>query len=112
MLQKCFTWVMNRCRECARDEGMVRLVPDIEGADPGAAGLLIECRGQTPECLKVSNPIPLFTRSPYMQDCPAFLYRRCRPCPTKGGCSEGQWKIHGSASLFASVNAGALDVFF
>jgi hypothetical protein len=32
---------------------MTRLVPDIKGADPGAAGLLIECRGQTPESLKV-----------------------------------------------------------
>lgn len=40
-------------RECEADEGMVRLVPDIKGADPGAAGLLIECRGQTPECLNV-----------------------------------------------------------
>jgi len=33
---------------------MVRLVPDIKGADDGASGLLIECRGQTPECLLVT----------------------------------------------------------
>ncbi len=33
---------------------MTRLVPDIKGADPGAAGLLVECRGQTPESLQVA----------------------------------------------------------
>ena len=32
---------------------MVRLVPDIRGSDPAAAGLLIECRGQTPVALQV-----------------------------------------------------------
>ena len=32
---------------------MARLVPDIGVADPMAAGLLIECRGQTPEALEV-----------------------------------------------------------
>ena len=32
-------------RECEADEGMARLVPDIRGADPMAAALLIECRG-------------------------------------------------------------------
>ena len=42
------------CRECAKDEGMVRLVPDIVDADDGAAGLLIECRGWDESCLKVS----------------------------------------------------------
>lgn len=41
-------------RECAKDEGMVRLVPDIVDADDGAAGLLIECRGWDESCLKVS----------------------------------------------------------
>lgn len=40
-------------RECAKDEGMARLVPDIVDADDGAAGLLIECRGWDEECLKV-----------------------------------------------------------
>lgn len=29
-------------------------MPDMEGADPLAAGLLIECRGQTPEDKDVS----------------------------------------------------------
>ncbi|BDA46133.1 probable glycolate oxidase subunit GlcD at N-terminal half [Coccomyxa sp. Obi] len=38
--------------ECEKDEGMTRLVPDIKGADPGAAALLVECRGQTPESLQ------------------------------------------------------------
>ncbi len=33
-------------RECEADEEMVRLVPDMKGADPMAAALLIECRGQ------------------------------------------------------------------
>lgn len=33
-------------RECESDEDMARLVPDIKGADPMAAALLIECRGQ------------------------------------------------------------------
>lgn len=36
-------------RECESDEDMVRLVPDIKGADPMAAALLIECRGQVRE---------------------------------------------------------------
>ena len=42
-------------RECAKDEGMTRLVPDIVDADDGAAGLLIECRGWDEECLKVGH---------------------------------------------------------
>ncbi|KAF8056389.1 glcD [Scenedesmus sp. PABB004] len=33
-------------RECEADEDMARLVPDILGADPMAAALLIECRGR------------------------------------------------------------------
>lgn len=32
-------------KECEHDEEMIRLVPDIKGADPMAAALLIECRG-------------------------------------------------------------------
>ncbi len=32
-------------RECESNEDMARLVPDIKGADPMAAALLIECRG-------------------------------------------------------------------
>ena len=32
-------------RECESNEDMARLVPDIRGADPMAAALLIECRG-------------------------------------------------------------------
>jgi hypothetical protein len=31
-------------RECEADDDMARLVPDIKGADPMAAALLIECR--------------------------------------------------------------------
>ena len=45
-------------RECAKDEGMARLVPDIVDADDGAAGLLIECRGWDEECLKVGLAMP------------------------------------------------------
>lgn len=41
-------------RECERDEDMARLVPDILGADPMAAALLIECRGSDPDALKVT----------------------------------------------------------
>lgn len=33
-------------RECEADEDMARLVPDILGADPMAAALLVECRGR------------------------------------------------------------------
>lgn len=40
-------------RECERDEGMVKLVKDIQGSDPMAAALLIECRGRTTEALEV-----------------------------------------------------------
>ena len=45
-------------RECEKDEGMVRLVPDIRGSDPAAAGLLIECRGQSPVALQVGPRDP------------------------------------------------------
>lgn len=31
---------------------MLRLVPDIKGADPMAASLLIECRGNSQEALQ------------------------------------------------------------
>ena len=42
------------CREC--DQGDMReLVPGIAGADPTAAGLLIECRANTEEGLDVSS---------------------------------------------------------
>mmetsp|Transcript_14411 Transcript_14411/g.39044 ORF Transcript_14411/g.39044 Transcript_14411/m.39044 type:complete len:1096 (-) Transcript_14411:437-3724(-) len=39
-------------RECEADENMTRLMPEITGADPMAASLLIECRGQTDEALQ------------------------------------------------------------
>ncbi|GAX77289.1 hypothetical protein CEUSTIGMA_g4735.t1 [Chlamydomonas eustigma] len=39
-------------RECEANEDMVRLVPCIKGADPMAAALLIECRGQDPAALE------------------------------------------------------------
>ncbi len=40
-------------KECERDEDMTRLVPDIMGADPMAAALLIECRGRDEAALQV-----------------------------------------------------------
>lgn len=40
-------------REIEVNERMQELVPDIRGADKFAAGLLIECRGQSPEALQV-----------------------------------------------------------
>jgi hypothetical protein len=42
-------------RECEADEEMARLVPDILGADPMAAALLIECRGRDASALQVSH---------------------------------------------------------
>jgi D-lactate dehydrogenase len=39
-------------RECESNEDMLRLVPDIKGADPMAASLLIECRGSTEDDLR------------------------------------------------------------
>lgn len=42
-------------RECEADEGLTRLVVDIKGADPGAAALLIECRGEDAETLQVTS---------------------------------------------------------
>lgn len=42
-------------RECEADEGLTRLVVDIKGADPGAAALLIECRGEDAETLQVCS---------------------------------------------------------
>lgn len=44
------------CRTCEAEEPLLKLVPDIVGADPMAAALLVECRGQTPEDLKVYPP--------------------------------------------------------
>eukprot|EP00879_Flechtneria_rotunda_P005800 GHRR01006103.1.p1 GENE.GHRR01006103.1~~GHRR01006103.1.p1 ORF type:complete len:946 (+),score=315.50 GHRR01006103.1:676-3513(+) len=41
-------------RECEADEDMSRLVPDILGADPMAAALLIECRGRDASALQAS----------------------------------------------------------
>ena len=38
--------------QCEREEAMLGLVPDMKGADPRAAALLIECRGETPEALE------------------------------------------------------------
>ena len=38
---------------------MVKLVKDIQGSDPMASALLVECRGRTPEALEVrraANP--------------------------------------------------------
>lgn len=52
----CAEVVMCLGRECAKDEGMARLVPDIVDADDGAAALLIECRGWDEECLEASAP--------------------------------------------------------
>lgn len=40
-------------QECEADEAMLKLVPDIKGADPMAAALLIECRGRDEAALKV-----------------------------------------------------------
>ncbi len=40
-------------RECEADEGLTKLVVDIKGADPGAAALLIECRGEDAATLQV-----------------------------------------------------------
>ena len=40
-------------RECEADEALTKLVVDIKGADPGAAALLIECRGEDAETLQV-----------------------------------------------------------
>ena len=40
-------------RECEADEGLTKLVVDIKGADPGAAALLVECRGEDAETLQV-----------------------------------------------------------
>jgi len=41
-------------RECMLHDTMPKLVPDIDGADPMAAALLIECRGRTAEDLEKS----------------------------------------------------------
>ncbi|KAL6754380.1 glycolate dehydrogenase [Haematococcus lacustris] len=41
-------------RECEADDAMTSLVPDIKGADPMAAGLLIECRGADAAALQAS----------------------------------------------------------
>lgn len=41
-------------RECEADEDLTKLVVDIKGADPGAAALLIECRGEDADSLKVT----------------------------------------------------------
>ena len=40
-------------KECESNEELLRLVPDIKGADPMASALLIEARGQDEAALKV-----------------------------------------------------------
>lgn len=40
-------------RECEADEDLTKLVVDIKGADDGAAALLIECRGEDADALRV-----------------------------------------------------------
>jgi len=45
-------------RDSEIDEDFVRLVPDAKDAGPGAAALLIECRGQTPDKLQVTTAWP------------------------------------------------------
>lgn len=49
------------CREIEVNERMQELVPDIRGSDQLAAGLLIECRGQSAEALQVHAPIKYFS---------------------------------------------------
>ena len=76
-------------RECAKDEGMARLVPDIVDADDGAAGLLIECRGWDEECLKVGLVTPALCSgiaglSGRLCICSAAM---SRPCPMLHCCS-------------------------
>ena len=76
-------------RECAKDEGMARLVPDIVDADDGAAGLLIECRGWDEECLKVGLVMPALCSgiaglSGRLCICNAAT---SRPCPMLHCCS-------------------------
>ena len=50
-------------RECEADEGLTKLVVDIKGADPGAAALLIECRGEDAQTLQVSLRLLLLAPS-------------------------------------------------
>ena len=38
---------------------MVKLVKDIQGSDPMASALLVECRGRTPEALEVRRAAKL-----------------------------------------------------
>ena len=65
---------------------MTQLVPDIRGADPTAAGLLIECRGQDAETLKVGtadlSPQPILRSSEErLSSIKAKEQRLCpRPC--------------------------------
>ncbi len=49
----CYDCQCARRREVERDEGMVKLVKDIQGSDAMASALLVECRGRTPEALEV-----------------------------------------------------------
>ena len=46
------------CRECEIDEDLKRLVPDMKDAGPTAAALLIECRANGAEGLKVGHRVP------------------------------------------------------
>jgi D-lactate dehydrogenase len=51
----CVVYRRASLRECEADEEMARLVPDILGADPMAAALLIECRGRDSGALQVGQ---------------------------------------------------------
>ena len=50
-------------REIEVNERMQELVPDIRGSDKLAAGLLIECRGQSAEALQVRRHMRIVVAS-------------------------------------------------
>lgn len=84
-------------RECEADEEMARLVPDILGADPMAAALLIECRGRDASALQASidevNSALLRHKLPFgaKADTPRPLDTYQFSHDTKVGGQSGDW---------------------
>ena len=79
-------------RECEADEGLTKLVVDIKGADPGAAALLIECRGEDAETLQVWSYLrPFILQACRISDRLACL-SGCASSSDGGGlCSSSQF---------------------
>lgn len=103
-------------RECEADEGLTKLVVDIKGADPGAASLLIECRGEDAETLQVCFLLmALVTRRirhfvhkaaavSKLQGCVEHLHEGCKHTVSSPDLKPNTWQHHAPRDGFQSLH--------